>query len=216
MKTLLTILLICVTTLSFSQDKENYNKIMTSTIAKLDTVQSISACLKLSNKFERIASAEKTEWLPYYYAAYSKVIGSLAQTDKSMQTQWLKEVDALLRKSEALSPDNSENYVIRSLWYTCMIQNEGFSSIQKYESLSNKALEKAELLNEDNPRVYYTRGLSLFYTHPQYGGDRKSEALPEFEKGIGKFNNFQPESDIHPTWGKEQCARMINACKHRY
>ena len=37
----------------------------------------------LANNFERIATAEKTQWLPWYYAAYCTVSASYTESDNS-------------------------------------------------------------------------------------------------------------------------------------
>ncbi|MEJ7671851.1 MAG: hypothetical protein WKF59_03885 [Chitinophagaceae bacterium] len=50
---------------------------------------------ELANNFERIADAEKTQWLPYYYAAYCNVMNAFMEQDKT-------KVDAIADKAEEL------------------------------------------------------------------------------------------------------------------
>ena len=45
----------------------------------------------LPGRFEQIATVQKTDWLPLYYAAYSSIIVKLAITDNA-------------KKDEALTP----------------------------------------------------------------------------------------------------------------
>ena len=43
----------------------------------------VEQLMAVSNRFERIALAEKDQWLPYYYAAYARSIAGFITTDKS-------------------------------------------------------------------------------------------------------------------------------------
>jgi len=48
-------------------------KAMQNLVPAIDTTWSADGLRDLSNSFERIADAEKTQWLPYYYAALERV-----------------------------------------------------------------------------------------------------------------------------------------------
>ena len=59
---------------TFAQS-EKYIASMKSNIAAIDTsFKNPSNLLTLANNFERIATAEKTQWLAYYYAAFARLI----------------------------------------------------------------------------------------------------------------------------------------------
>ena len=50
------------------------------TVAKLDNANTVKDYQQLATEFLRIADAQKTEWLPYYYAAFCNAkIGWLKQ-----------------------------------------------------------------------------------------------------------------------------------------
>lgn len=68
-----TILSVCMVTAVWAQN-EKYTKAMEQKIAGIDTARSIASWHDLANSFERIADAERTQWLPYYYAALSHVM----------------------------------------------------------------------------------------------------------------------------------------------
>jgi hypothetical protein len=46
-----------------------YESAMKENINQLDSVMVKNNAMELANNFVRIAQAEKTQWLPYYYAA---------------------------------------------------------------------------------------------------------------------------------------------------
>jgi len=48
---------------------EKYYSAMGSTLQQMADAKTAESWLELASKFERIAEAEKTQWLPYYYAA---------------------------------------------------------------------------------------------------------------------------------------------------
>ena len=52
---------------------ERYQKTMEQNIAALDTTRTVDGWRDLRNSFQRIADAEKTQWLPYYYAALANI-----------------------------------------------------------------------------------------------------------------------------------------------
>ena len=53
-------------------------------VAAFDTTFSVNGLTALANDFERIADAEKTQWLPYYYAALAQVNGGMMMTGGNM------------------------------------------------------------------------------------------------------------------------------------
>ena len=59
-------------TASFAQS-DKYVPAMKANISQLDSMMGKGNAAELANNFERIGDAEKTQWLPYYYAAYCTV-----------------------------------------------------------------------------------------------------------------------------------------------
>ena len=64
---------------------EKYIKAMEANVAKVDSNNSVEGWKELANSFERIAVAEKTQWEPYYYAAFANVV---LATIVLLQTLW--------------------------------------------------------------------------------------------------------------------------------
>ena len=50
-----------------------YEKVMTEKLAKIEKLHSADELTALSNDFTRIGDKEKSQWLPYYYAAFATI-----------------------------------------------------------------------------------------------------------------------------------------------
>ena len=108
-----------VMTASFAQN-EKYVKVMEPKVAMLDSNNSVDVLKDLANTFERIGNAEKTQWEPYYYAAYSTVMaGTLSMPqdgsfgdNSAIADPMADKAEELINKAVALSKDNSEIYCV--------------------------------------------------------------------------------------------------------
>ena len=81
-----------------------------------------------------------------------------------------------------------------------------------YLPKANSALDDAEKLDPENPRIYYLRGKSTMNT-PKFFGGGKEAAIPVFEKALCVFKTFKPKSVVHPIWGQSDALRLLNNCK---
>ncbi|MBD0294692.1 MAG: hypothetical protein ICV84_05730, partial [Flavisolibacter sp.] len=179
-KVLLSIILFSFTVAAFSQS-DKYVKAMEARVAALDTTRSVQGLTDLTNAFERIATAEKTQWLPYYYAALATVNSGYFMMDpqKMMSGGMADKLDpvadkaeALLNAAEALSKDNSEIYVVRKMIATLRMSADPMKRYMQYGPQAQQALEKAKQLNPENPRVYLLEGQDKLYTPEQFGGSK--------------------------------------------
>src|SRR5215218_5158170 len=93
-KTILSAFIFCFSITMYAQS-EKYAPAMKKNIALLDSAMQKGNAKELANNFERIGDAEKTQWLPYYYAAYSQILTTYAEKDKS-------KVDPVADKAEEL------------------------------------------------------------------------------------------------------------------
>ncbi|RYD78485.1 MAG: hypothetical protein EOP53_11135 [Sphingobacteriales bacterium] len=205
-------LVMSITALFAQTDK--YNAAMAENLKAIEAAfKNPSELLALSNKFERIANAEKTQWLPYYWAAYCQVnYAFMQQEDKSKIDGLADKATELINKADALQPNNSEISCIRSMIATSKLMVDPMSRYMEYGAESNKQLEAAMKQDPTNPRPEFLIGQSLKYTPEQFGGGCKP-ALEKFEASIKKYETFKAASDFHPNWGKEYVQSLIDECK---
>lgn len=192
---------------------EKFSQAMKTQISKIEQAFQSGDLPELSNSFERIADAEKNQWLPYYYAAYCTVVTAMTTQDKSKIDALADKADALISKAETTAgAANSETAVIRSMIATAHLMVDPPSRWMQYGQLSAGYIDKAKELDPTNPRPYYLEGQSKFFTPEQFGGG-KSIAAPIFEKALSLFDAFKPASDLAPVWGKSSTEYFLSQCK---
>jgi hypothetical protein len=189
------------TAISFAQS-DRYVNAMKANIRQLDSAMAKGNMGELANNFERIAAAEKTEWLPYYYAAYATVMQAFLEQDKSKTDAIANKAEELINKAEAIAgKENSETLVIKSMIASAHLMVDPQTRWQQYGEISSSNINKAKALDPKNPRPVYLEGQAKFYTPESFGGG-KAPARELLQKAMQMFDSFQPASDIHPSWGK--------------
>lgn len=204
---------------SFAQS-EKYIKAMESKVAMLDSSNTADSWKDLANAFERIADAEKTQWMPYYYASFCNVMaGTLSMPmdgsfgDNSAITDpYADKAEGLLDKAEVVSKENSEIYCVRKMIHSLRMMGNAMARYMTEGPKATEALEKAKALNANNPRIYILEGQDKFYTPEQFGGS-KEEAKKLFEKANGMFMVAKPGSSIEPQWGRAQVGYFLSLLK---
>lgn len=183
---------------------DKYTKAMEPKVAAFDTTRNPAELLSMSAAFERIGDAEKTKWQPYYYAALTQVRTAyfLGEAVQAAKTDPLADkAEMLINKADALSPNNSEIYVVKKMIASLRMMGDPMTRWQTYGPQAEQALQTAMKLNPENPRVYMQQAQDKFYTPEQFGGS-KAEAKKLFEKANEKFGTFKPATTLDPNWGR--------------
>ncbi len=213
MKRIIIYTVFCViTTLTFGQNPK-FIDAMKAALTEMDAAQTADQMLSMSNKFERIAMAEKTEWLPYYYAALARTTAVFMSENQSKTDEILDVAEKHALKADSLMPNNSETYVLRSMITGGRIMVDPTTRGQQYGMQSMMLMNQAMTLDPANPRSYYVMGQSLFYTPPQFGGG-KDKGCEMMATAKEKYKTFTPASEIQPRWGEEQLDQsMKESCQ---
>ena len=200
-KIILSAVVFCFSLATYAQS-DKYAPAMKKNIAMLDSAMQKGNAKELANNFERIADAEKNQWLPYYYAAYSQVLTTYTEKDKSKIDPIADKAEELITKAEAIAGnENSEIAVIKSMIASAHLMVDPQSRYMQYGAISASNIEKAKALDPSNPRPVYLDAQAKLYTPEAFGGG-KSVAKPVFEKALAMFDTFKPASELHPSWGK--------------
>jgi hypothetical protein len=165
-----------------------------------------------SDLFERIASADKTSWLPNYYVA-------LVNTTTSFRTQDKTQVNALLTKAQnALDTEmikdqnNAELYVLQAMIYTAWIVVDPMVNSMKYSGKTMEMYAKAQVLSPENPRAVFGKADFQIQGAKWTGADTKP-LCQEVDKSIGLFATFKPETPFSPKWGLDRALEAQKKCK---
>ncbi len=214
MKRLLYLSFVLITGLQVNAQTAKYVSAMESKISDMDTTRTSSAWQELGNGFERIAEAEKTQWLPYYYAAVSNVMmGYMLGSGNSTQIDQIADkAETMINKAEVIEKENSEIYCVKKMIATLRLMADQMTRFQTYGPIAAEALSKAKALDPKNPRVYMLEGQDKFYTPEQFGGS-KAEAKVLFEESLKLFEASKPKSSIYPHWGAGQVKYFLSMLK---
>ncbi len=195
--------------LTSQAQSDKYVQTMQKNIILMDSAKSIDQLTSLAATFDRIGDAEKTQWLPYYYAALAQTwIGWNPNTkDKDANAQ---KINAYLAKAEAIEK-NAETYTVENMSATQQMLVDPQSRYMTNGQDAAAALQKGMAADPNNPRLYYLMGMSLFNTPPQFGGG-KDKAKPVFEKSIALFKSAQPKP-LYPTWGQKEAEAQLAMCQ---
>ena len=211
-KILLPLLLLLVSVVSAQTDTTSkYYAAMKKQVAIADTAKTIPSLQQAYNGFERIANAEKKEWLPDYYMAYCLIMQSYMD-DVKKTDDYCDKANSLLNRADSISPNNSEILALRAMCSSARIRVNPMSRGAKYGKESGEWLDKAEAADSTNPRIYMMRGQGMYYTPAAFGGG-KDKAKPILENAIRKYDAFKPASGIHPHWGRYRAQQLLDECK---
>ena len=199
------LLLLTIATVSANAQSDKYTEAMQKNLTLLNDAKSAEDLQKVSSAFLRVAEAEKTQWLPYYYAGLAQAwIGYMDQSaDKDALANNAK---TMLEKAEALEK-NAETYTLSYMLENIQMLVDPASRWQTHGMKAQQALNMAKQADPNNPRVYYLEGTNVLYTPEQFGGG-KAKAKPILEKSIALYDTFEVKP-LHPKWGKEQAEAML-------
>jgi hypothetical protein len=195
-----------------AQTNPKYIQTMEKTLQGLDSIITVEGWQTKSNAFERIGQKETKEWLPQYYVALCQVRIFNLEKDAAKQEALCTKADQFLARADSLNPNNSEIYVLRSMAASMHIRLNPMVNGQKYGPMASMLLEKSMQLDPSNPRAEMQKGMTLYFTPAQWGGDpvKGKESLL---KAKALFATFKPASSIHPNWGLAMNEAILGMAK---
>jgi len=208
MKKLITIIALVASISGFAQS-ERYVAAMKKNLALFDSSKTTADYQALSAAFERIGDAEKTQWLPYYYAGLALATAGWADQNLNKDDNATK-IKALCDKADAIAK-SSEVFEIRNMAATQQMMVDPQSRYMTYGAEAGKALTQGMEIDPKNPRLYYLQGMSVFNTPEAFGGG-KAKAKPVFEKSVALFKSEEVKP-LYPKWGQKQAEDMLAQCQ---
>ena len=201
--------LMMLTGLAASAQSDKYVEAMKKNLNLFDSAKTTADYQSLANTFERIGEAEKTQWLPYYYAGLALASGGWNDPNLDKDANSTR-INTLCDKAAALD-NNSEIFALRNMSATQQMMVDPQTRWQTYGMQASQDLEEGLKMNPDNPRLYYLKGESLFNTPPAFGGG-KDKAKPVFEKALALFKTDNPKP-LYPNWGMQRTIDELAKCQ---
>lgn len=188
-----------------------YKKAMRANLDKLKSAKTMADMQQVANQFERIAGAEKSKWLPNYYAAYSYIRMTNFEKDGVKKDQLLDKAEVFLKKANKLQPNNSEIVALEAYLAMSRLVVNPMARGQQYSGIVFAKAGKAKALNPKNPRPYFLEGALKLNMPPAFGGG-KDAACGLFKKAAANYDTFKPANELMPNWGKGSNAKMMKKC----
>lgn len=199
--------------LVLNAQSDKYTSAMQKNLDMFDSAKTTADFQSMAAAFERIGDAEKTQWLPYYYAGLALTMPGWTDTklDKDANAERIK---SLCDKADALTQDNADKAEILSIRNMAATQQMIVDPPTRWSTYGQEAsgyLNKAKQLNPNNPRLFYLEGAGIFGTPEQFGGG-KEKAKPVLQKAVELFKADQPKP-LYPRWGQKQAEDMLSQCQ---
>ena len=163
-------------------------------------------------QFEKIASVEKTNWLPNYYIAFINTTQAFGEKDKTKIESLLNAAQKAQDFCNDLAMDNPEVLVMQAMIHTASIVYDPMTNGQKLSGDAMYILNKAYKLAPENPRVVFQKA-SFEKGMAEYFGQDTKPMCVQIEKSIELFATFKPETALHPSWGLDRAQEAVKACK---
>jgi len=188
---------------------DEYFEAMQANLAKFDSVKYTADYQALAESFVRIGDAEKTQWLPYYYAGLA--LTTAGWSDQNMDKDANAEkIKAICTKAEAIEK-NAEILTIRNIAATQQMMVDPQARWMTYGQEASSYLEKGMQMDPNNPRLYYLQAMAVFGTPEQFGGG-KAKAKPILEKAVALFKAENPKP-LYPHWGQKEAEKKLAECQ---
>ena len=163
-------------------------------------------------QFEKIASVEKTNWLPNYYIALINTTQAFGEQDKTKMLSLIESAQKAQDFCNDLAMDNPEVLVMQAMIHTASIVYDPMTNGQKLSGDVMYILNKAYKIAPENPRVVFQKA-SFEIGMAQYFGQDTKPMCVQIEKSIELFATFKPETAFHPSWGLDKAQEAVKACK---
>lgn len=196
---------------------QDFKATLSETLTNFGKTEDPAEKLNQSNRLNLIAKKFDTEWSAAYYAGWSKILLNYDEPDAAKKDALLDEAEDWLNTAATLSDkantrQQSEIEALKAMIANARIGVEPEKRWMKYGKPFSEHLEAAKKLNPDNPRIYFLKGTSLFYTPAAFGGGKK-KALEYFDRAAALFAKENKEDVTQPNWGTEINEYYIGECK---
>ena len=162
--------------------------------------------------FERIASAEKTNWLPNYYVAMVNTTEAFDPKNKEKLPALLTKAQDAIDNATVISPNNPEIMVVQAMLYTAWIVQDPMTNGMKYSGKAMEQYFKAQAIAPENPRVVFCKA-EFEIGGAKWTGANTKVLCKEVERSIDLFAKFKPETPFSPKWGLDRAQETLKNCK---
>jgi hypothetical protein len=162
--------------------------------------------------FERIATAEKTSYLPNYYVALINTTSSFTEKDKTKVDLLLTKAQDALDVELIKDQNNAELYALQALIYTGYVIADPMTNGMKYSAKIMETYAKGKAIDPNNPRIVFGEADYQLGGAKWTGVDTKP-LCAQVDKAVELFATFKPENSFSPKWGLDRALEIQKNCK---
>ena len=209
-KSIITITVVLMTLIAVAGTK-SFNSSMKDNLQTLRADKDDVSYVELGDKFAKIADNNSNRFEPLYYSAYSYIISSWQINEPAKKAEILSKANEKIEKALEISPNNDELLVLKAFYYQAMIMTNPQKYGQQYSMKANELFQKAQSINESNPRAQFLMAQNTYYTPVEYGGGSE-RALPLFVKAAEFYKTQDSSNYLSPIWGEQTNKQMLEKC----
>ncbi|MBN9383187.1 MAG: hypothetical protein J0H74_20700 [Chitinophagaceae bacterium] len=183
--------------------------------SRLDKTKDVKGYQQLAESFSRIADTRKTDWLPYYYAAFCNArVGWLYQDEGEQIEPYADKGQEQINKALSLldtsrqKKELSEVYCVLSMVNRARVYINPATYGRKFGPLASRYIQMAKAANPDNPRALYLEGWEKYFTPKMWGGD-KAKAKEILQAAKQKFDGQGVGGAGQPHWGRQDVEDLL-------
>ncbi|MEQ3656070.1 MAG: hypothetical protein ABNH00_09430 [Dokdonia sp.] len=209
MKSLIVLLMIGCSSITLAQSK--YEQGMTKALELLEANNYNEA----SNLFQRIATAEKDNWLPYYYVAQTEILkiwNTWEERDEAMLKAQTSKAQEFLNTANSFTSENVYIKYLQAQLHTIWVAHDGMKYGMFFSPKVTELYEGALALEPNNPMLILAKaewdmGAASFF------GTSTAPYCQEIERAISLLPTFTPATPFHPFFGQDRAAEVLERCK---
>lgn len=169
-----------------------------------------------SNLFQRIASAERDNWLPAYYVTQIAIMKNWIDFENREEANLKANGDVAQEYINAIRTiDNDSPYAdhLQAQLYTVWVAHDGMKYGMKYAGTISTLYEKMTAAAPDNP-IFLAAKAEWDMGSARYFGTSIAPYCDELQRAITLFATFKPETAFHPSYGLERAKETAAACNN--
>lgn len=195
-----------------AQAQTNYQKGMSKGMEMLKAAKTFEEFVDVSNHLERISNAEKGNWIPTYWNAYSTMLAGMNAKKESQQDEMYDKALAMLETISDDQADKSEMLTLKAYLKLMKISISPMTRAPQGTPAAMEILGQAQKINPNNPRPLLVHGQNTFYT-PEFFGGGKEAAKPLLTKAKELYSKEEPSENFMPRWGKPRVEYLLKQCE---
>lgn len=190
----------------------NYLEAMQANIKAIYEAEDADAFQKCINAFQRIASAEKDKWEPFYYIGFGNLMIANAENDPKKKDAYLDLAAEAIKKAKELAPRESEIMALEGFVLMLRVAVDPQSRGMQYAPLATQSLQTAVAINPENPRALALLA-QMEFGSAKFFGLSTDEACGKNTKAAEQLKVYKSDNPLAPTWGKGMIESLSENCK---